>query len=426
MSASSKTTIRDTTPRAVVVLGAGQAAVSAIATLRQSGYEGSITLVGEEPFLPYQRPPLSKAYLKGELAEERLYFKPSSWYRDNDIELLLSTRANDIDRAARQVALEHGGYLDYDALVIATGSRARKLNLPGVGLDNVFDLRSLTDVERIRPKMIDGLDVVVVGAGYIGLEAAAVARKMGLNVTVLEYAPRALSRVTSRLVSEFYEKEHRSQGVDIRPGSRLEELVGENGRVSGARMRDGSVLHADVVLVGIGIVPNEELASASGLQCDNGIVVDRDARTGDPNIYAAGDCSNRPLVHYGRHGRLESVHNAIEQGKLAAAAILGKPRPVEDCPWFWSDQYDIKLQIAGLSAGFDEFVVRSDPGSRRFAVFYLKDSKLIAADAVNAPQEFVSSKRLIVSRPEVDRAALADPTVPMKQLSLGPGSPPQQ
>ena len=403
----------------IVVIGGGQAAASAIMALRQWAFDGDITLIGAEPFPPYQRPPLSKAYMKGELAEERLFIKHAPWYEDQRVELALATAATAIDRETKRVEIEHGGHFDYDDLIIATGSRARKLPIPGIELDNVFDLRTLSDVERIKPTLLDGNRMIIVGAGYIGLEAASAARQMGMNVTVLEYASRVLARVTSPPVSEFFESEHRSQGVDIRTDVRLERLVAENGRLLGAELADGTLIPANVVLIGVGILPNDELADDAGIDCDDGILVDRDARTNDPRIYAAGDCTRRPLVHYDRSERLESVHNAIEQGKLAAACILGRARPIEDCPWFWSDQYDLKLQIAGLSAGYDELVLRGEPDARRFAVFYLKNGKLLATDAINSPAEFIMAKKLILSGTDVDAGVLADTSIAMKDIAAG-------
>jgi 3-phenylpropionate/trans-cinnamate dioxygenase ferredoxin reductase subunit len=400
----------------IVIIGGGQAAAQACASLRLYGYAGKITLVGDEAALPYQRPPLSKAYMKGEMAEERLYFKPESWYEDQGIDVVLSTRATAIDRANRVVEIEHGGTLPYDAVIIATGARPRPLPLKGADLDDVFDLRDLSDVERIRPRMMAGQRLVIVGAGYIGLEAAAVARTMGLDVTVLEMADRVLARVTSPVMSAFFEGEHSAQGVKIRTGARLASLSGD-GSVRAAVLDDGTEILADTVLVGIGILPNVEIASDAGIACSNGILVDRDARTNDKRIFAAGDCTKRPLVHYGRQGRLESVHNAIEQGKLAAAAIMGKPRPNEDCPWFWSDQYDLKLQIAGLSTDYDEIVVRGDPTERKFAAFYLRGGKLIAVDAVNSPPEFLASKKLIMSGASVAPETLRNTSVSMKEIA---------
>ena len=401
----------------IVIVGAGQAAAQACASLRLFGYEGDITLIGEEAALPYQRPPLSKAYMKGELAEERLYFKPESWYQDQNIDTLLSVRATQIDRSTKTVELEHGGSVSYDALIIATGSRPRALPVQGADLDGVFDLRDLADVERIRPRMIEGQKLVIVGAGYIGLEAAAVARQMGLDVTVLEMESRVLARVTSPVMSEFFEAEHTRQGVSVRTEARLSSLVGADGKVTTAVLADGTELEADIVLVGIGILPNVELAEGAGVACSNGILTDRDARTNDPRVFAAGDCAARQLVHYGRKGRLESVHNAIEQGKLAAAAIMGKPRPTEDCPWFWSDQYDLKLQIAGLSQGYDETVVRGDIDARKFAVFYLQNGKLIAVDAINSPPEFLASKKLIMSGARLAPETLSDTSQSMKEIA---------
>lgn len=400
----------------IVIVGAGQAAAQACASLRQFGYEGSLTVLGDEPALPYQRPPLSKAYMKGELAEERLYFKPQDWYDGQSIEVLCSTRVTGIDRSARTISTDDGKTLGYDALIMATGSRPRALPIPGAELANVFDLRDLADVEAIRPHIQDGRSLVIVGAGYIGLEAAAVARQLGLNVTVLEMADRVLARVTSPVMSKFFEDEHTRQGVDIRTGARLAELRGA-GSVQAAVLSDGTEIPADIVLVGIGILPNEELASDAGIACKNGIIVDRDARTNDPHVFAAGDCARRPLVHYGREGRLESVHNAIEQGKLAAAAIMGKPRPLEDCPWFWSDQYDLKLQIAGLSEGYDEIVVRGDPDERKFAVFYLLNGKLIGVDAINSAPEFIVAKKLIMSGASLAPETLGDTSISMKEIA---------
>lgn len=401
----------------IVIIGGGQAAAQACASLRLFGFEGDITLIGEEAALPYQRPPLSKAYMKGELAEERLYFKPESWYQDQNIDTMLSVRATRIDRSAQTVELEHGGSVSYDALIIATGSRPRALPVEGADLDGVFDLRDLADVERIRPRMIAGQKLVIVGAGYIGLEAAAVARQMGLEVTVLEMESRVLARVTSPIMSAFFEAEHGRQGVNVRTETRLSALAGSEGKVTKAVLSDGTELAADMVLVGIGILPNVELAEEAGIACSNGILTDRDARTNDPRVFAAGDCAARLLVHYGRKGRLESVHNAIEQGKLAAAAIMGKPRPAEDCPWFWSDQYDLKLQIAGLSQDYDETVVRGDIDARKFAVFYLRNGKLIAVDAINSPPEFLASKKLIMAGASLAPATLSDTSQSMKEIA---------
>lgn len=403
--------------QSIVIIGGGQAGAQAIQSLRMGGYEGGLTLIGGEPNLPYQRPPLSKAYMKGEFEEPRLYFKGADWYGDNRVDLVLGDWGIAIDRSARTVALESGGTVSYDALILATGSRPRPLPVQGADLGHVYDLRSLSDVERIRPNMTNGRRLVIIGAGYIGLEAAAVARQMGLEVTVLEMANRVLARVTSPLMSEFYETEHRAQGVDIRTGAQLSHFTGEGDDVSAAVLKDGTEIRCDLALIGIGIIPNDDIAQEAGLPCDSGIIVDRDARTCDPRIFAAGDCARRPLVHYGRCGRLESVHNAIEQGKLAAAAILGKTRPVEDCPWFWSDQYDLKLQIAGLSHGYDDIIVRGDPAARKFAAFYVKSGRLIAVDAINSAPEFLASKKLIIAGAPVAPVDLQDTSISMKEIA---------
>lgn len=401
----------------VVVIGGGQAGAQAIASLRQWGFEGSICLIADERALPYQRPPLSKAYLKGDMDEDRLYFKPQAWYDDQCVDVLTGLSAVSIDRASRLVSLSNGGTVAYDALIIATGSRPRPLPVDGADLEGVFELRGLNHVQALMPETIAGKRIIIVGAGYIGLEAAAVASQLGLDVTVLEMEPRVLSRVTSPVMSQFYTDLHERHGVTIRTGTRLDALIGKNGRVNTAKLADGTEIACDLVLVGIGILPNQELAADAGLACQNGILVDRDARTNDPRIFAAGDCTVRPLVHYGRTGRLESVHNAIEQGKLSAAAITGRPRPPEDTPWFWSDQYDVKLQIAGLSQGHDQVVLRGSPESASFAAFYLASGRLIAVDAVNAAPEFLASKKLIMSGASLAPTDLQDTSVSMKDIA---------
>ncbi|MAK61182.1 MAG: pyridine nucleotide-disulfide oxidoreductase [Ponticaulis sp.] len=400
----------------VVVIGAGQAGGQAAVSLRQFGYEGQIHLVGEEAAPPYQRPPLSKDYLKGKLERERLFLKPRQFYEDSKIDLKTGVKVTGIDRHTRTVSLSQGEDLSYDKLIFATGSRARQLPTPGADLQNVFDLRTLDDIGQLKPAMQMGNKLLIVGAGYIGLEAAAVAREFDLEVTVLEMADRVLARVTSPVMSDFYQRLHESQGVSVRTNSMLKELVGRDGRVTYAVLSDGEKIDCDIVLVGIGILPNEELAADAGIACKSGILVDRDCRTNDPDVYAIGDCAHRPLVHYGRDGRLESVHNAIEQGKIAAAHIVGKDRPAEDVPWFWSDQYNIKLQIAGLSQGYDEVVVRGDPTSQSFAVFYFLAGKLISVDAVNAPPEFLSAKRLIAANAKISPENVADVSVSMKEI----------
>jgi 3-phenylpropionate/trans-cinnamate dioxygenase ferredoxin reductase subunit len=399
----------------VVIVGAGQAGAQTAFSLRQWGFDGSILLAGDEPFPPYERPPLSKDLLKRTLEEDRLFFRTASWYADNRVELRTGIAAASIDRENRQVVFDDGRQDAWDALVLATGSRPRRLAAPGAALEGVFELRTIADARRISGAMRPGSRMVVVGAGYIGLEVAAVARTLGLEVTVLEAMDRVLARVAGPVVSEFFEREHRARGVDLRCGSLLAGFDGDE-RLRAARLADGTRVECDLAVVGVGIVPCDELARGCGIECDDGIIVDRDARTSDPFVFAAGDCTRRPLVHYARTGRLESVHNAIEQGKLVAAAILGRDRPVEDVPWFWSDQYDLKLQTAGLSQGCDTTVVRGNPDERKFAAFYLRDGVLIAVDAVGSPMEFMASRQLIACGARPDPAALADTGVSMKDI----------
>ncbi|WP_090063221.1 NAD(P)/FAD-dependent oxidoreductase [Celeribacter neptunius] len=406
------------TDQNILILGAGQAAGTAVASLRQFGHKGPITLIGDEPAPPYQRPPLSKAYFKGELPEERLFVKPLSFYETQNVTLRLGTSAKTLERANKTVTMEDGTSLSYDKLIIATGSRPRTLPVKGADLDGVLTLRSLADVEKLQVYATPGRRIVVIGAGYIGLEAAAVARQMGLEVTVLEASERVLARVTSPTISEFYQTVHRQNGVDIRVSARMEGLEGDGSHVTGVKMADGDIIPADVVLVGIGILPNQDLAEAAGLLCENGINTDAEARTNDPDIYAIGDCANREIVQYGYRGRLESVHNAIEMGKIAAASICGKPAPKLDAPWFWSDQYDLKLQTAGLLTGFDQAVVRGDMEAHKFSVWYLKGGRFLAVDAINVPGDFMAAKRLVGSGAILDPQELADVMSDLKSLVL--------
>jgi len=395
----------------VVVIGAGQAAASLIARLRKEGCEAPITLIGDEAVPPYQRPPLSKKYLLGEMALERLYLRPRSWYDEAGVTLRLGTRVTAIDRAARRVVTD-AGQIDYDTLVLATGSVPRALPREiGGALDGVHLVRNLADVDAMAPGIRSGARALIVGGGYIGLEAAAVAAARGMAVTLVEMAPRILSRVAAPETADYFRALHARHGVDIREGVGLERLLGE-GRVTGARLSDGSEIAADMVIVGIGIRPDTALAEAAGLEVDNGIAVDAEGRTSDPAIWAAGDCASFP--HGDARLRLESVPNAIDMAEAVAANIMGAATPYLPKPWFWSDQYDVKLQIAGLGAGYDRVVTR-DSG-QAFSVWYYKGDTLLAVDAMNDPRAYMVGKRLIEAGRSADPARVADPATDLKAL----------
>jgi len=399
----------------IVIIGAGQAALQAIDTLRRKGFAGELTLVGEEPWLPYQRPPLSKKFLSGALERERLLIRPATFFAEHRVQLLMGRRANSIEREGQTVHLDDGVVVRYNKLLLATGSRPRHISAPGANLDGVYLLRNIADVERIRGELVPGKRLVIVGAGYIGLEVAATAREIGIEVTVLEQAERVLSRVTCPQVSSFYEFEHASHGVRIACGSQVSELEGDaNGRVTAVSCDDGSSHPADVVLIGVGVTACDELAQAAGLECSNGIVVDQHCRTNDPHIYAAGDCTSHPNIHYGRRVRLESVDNAFEQGTSAALNLLGTPTPHAKLPWFWSDQYDLKMIIVGLSQGYDEVVLRGAVESRSFSACYLRQGELIAVDTINSPKDQMAARKLVSARARPDRLKLSEPAVPLK------------
>jgi 3-phenylpropionate/trans-cinnamate dioxygenase ferredoxin reductase subunit len=400
----------------LVIVGGGQAAAQAVQSLRQQNYAGAITLVSEEPHPPYQRPPLSKKYLAGELTRERLFLRPASFYADKGVTLELGRRVEELSLGARRVRLDDGRTLSYDRLLLATGSRVRRLEVPGAALDGVHYLRTLADADAIVASLRPGARVLLVGAGYIGLEVAAVVRGRGHEVTVLEAADRVMSRTVSPEVAAFYDARHRAAGVVLHYGAAVAALHGA-ANVTAAETPDGRSFACDAVVVGIGIVPNVELAAAAGLPCDNGIVVDEFARTADENVVAAGDCTNHPQPLLGRRVRLESVPNAVHQGKVAAGTLAGAPAAYSEVPWFWSDQYDLKLQIVGLSSGHDEVVLRGDPATRSFAAFYLEGGRLLAVDAVNSPREFAAGKKLVAARARISREVLADPAADLAALS---------
>ncbi|HZQ40171.1 MAG TPA: FAD-dependent oxidoreductase [Rhizomicrobium sp.] len=397
----------------IVIIGAGQAGVQAVQSLRAAGFQGRLTMVGDEAYPPYQRPPLSKAYLLGTFARERLFLKGDDFYREARCELLLNTRATAIDRTAKTVTLSDGRVLSYDKLLLTTGTRVRKLDCPGAGLKGIHYLRDIADVDGLQGAFKEGARIAVVGGGYIGLEVAAVGVKRGLDVTVFESANRLMPRTVSKPVSDFFAREHQKAGVKLKVNTQVAGFEGK-GRVE--TVRAGGVAHpADLVLVGIGVVPNDELAARAGLACSDGIMVDRNAMTSDPAIFAAGDCTR----HHGREGveiRLECVQNAIDQAKHAALAMMGNPKIYGEVPWFWSDQYDLKLQIAGLARSTDKIVVRGHPSARKFAVFHLRDGAVAAVEAVNAAPEYLAGKKLIAANARIAPEKLADTSIPMKQF----------
>ena len=397
----------------MVIIGAGHAAGQAAASLRQEKYEGPITIVGDEPHVPYQRPPLSKQYLSGEQEIDRVYLRPQKFYDDKDVKLILNTSATAIDRDAKTVSLDNGETLEYEKLIISTGSRPRILNIEGSDLGGIHYLRTIGDVDAIRAEMGDAKNLVIVGGGYIGLEVASVGVEAGLNVHVLEMEERILQRVTTPEMSEYYHNLHKGRGVNIHTQTGVTGFSGD-GRVAKVLCGDAGEFDADLVIVGIGIIPNVELAEAAGLEVDNGIVVNERCETSDPDIFSAGDCTNHPNPLLNRRLRLESVPNAMEQARVCASNMLGGDKTYASIPWFWSDQYELKLQMVGFSADGDQQVVRGNMAENQFAVFYLNDGKVVSADAVNSPKEFMICKQLVGKA--VDVEALADPESDLKAL----------
>ncbi len=396
----------------LIVIGAGQAAASLVAKARSLGFEGEITVIGEEVAPPYQRPPLSKAYLLGDMELERLYLRGASFYEENRISLKLGTRVEAIDRTEKTLRLENGESLSYDMLALTTGSVPNRLpNAIGGDLDGVYTMRTLADADTMAPEFAEGRRVLIVGGGYIGLEAAAVAAKKGLKVTLVEAADRILQRVAAPETSSYFRELHKSHGVDLREGCGLKTLIGDT-RVTGAELTDGTSLEVDFVIVGVGIRPGAGLAERAGLVIENGIAVDAQGRTSDPAIWAAGDCASFPFD--GQRLRLESVGNAIDMGELVAANIMGEGKAYTPKPWFWSDQYDVKLQIAGLSTGYDEIITRRDGEAVSF--WYYQGDTLLALDAMNDPRAYMVGKRLIEAGKSPAKAAVGDPGVALKDL----------
>src|SRR5882672_324631 len=397
----------------ILIIGGGQAGAQAIDTLRREGFEGRIVLVSEERELPYQRPPLSKKFLAGELAANRLPFRHQSFYDEHRIELKLGTRAIRLEPAARRVALSNGEEVAYDRLLLCLGAISRQLTCPGSELPGVHYLREISDVPGIQEGLKPGARTVIIGGGYIGLETAATARKMGCAVTVLEMADRVMNRVVASNVSEYFAHEHRTQGVKLVCNTRVVRLEGRS-RVERVVCADGSTHEADLLVVGVGAIANMQLAGDAGLSCENGIVVDEYCRTSDPAIYAAGDCTYHPSPRFEMRVRLESVDNAFEQAKTAALNMLGRPTVHDRVPWFWSDQFDNKLLIGGLSQGHEQQVTGGGAGARSFTVCYLKGGELLAVEAINHSKDYMAARKLIADRVRPDINKLADPLVALK------------
>jgi len=402
----------------ILIIGAGHAGGTAAALLRQYGHEGPVILAGEEAAPPYQRPPLSKAWLKGEADLEDLLLRPESFYAEHQIELRLGAIATAINAAEKTVDFADGTVETYDALILATGSTARKLPLPGADRPDLLELRTLADAEKLKAALAPGRRLAIVGGGYVGLEAAASARALGAEAVVIERMDRVLARVASKTLSTFFTAYHRARGVEILTGAEVSGFED-----AGVRLGDGRLIEADAILVGVGALACDALAGTAGLTCANGVVVDETARTSDPAIWAIGDVAFRPLPALGDlHHRLESVPNALEQAKQAAAAITGRNPPTPEIPWFWSDQYDLKLQIAGLPDGADRQVVRGlpdiDAEQPGFAVFHLKGDRIVCVEAINAPAEFMGGRQLIARGAPVDAVLLADTAVSMKAVAL--------
>ena len=399
-----------------VIVGASHAAAQVAPALRQQGWEGSITIIGNEYFLPYHRPPLSKDFLSGSKNIDNIMIRPPAIYQKSAIRFALGMTVESIDRNKKFLMLEDGHPVPYDKLVLTVGARVRKIDIPGTDLQGVFYLRDLNDVQQIKHFTGQEKKAVIVGGGYIGLETAASLRSLGMDVTVLEAMPRVLQRVTAPEVSEFYARIHQEEGVNIVTDTQVESIDGEKD-VEAVVCSDGTRFDADLVIIGVGVIPNTELAESAGLTVDNGIVVDEYARTSDPDVLAAGDCTSHWNPIYQRQIRLESVQNALDQATVAASSICGNLKAYSALPWFWSDQYDLKLQIAGLNQGYTDVVVRGDINSgRSFAAFYLKDDTILAVDAVNSPREFMLGKKLIINKTNVDVRKLRDENIALKEL----------
>ena len=400
----------------IVIIGAGHGGVQVAASLREEGFDGGIVLLSQDSALPYQRPPLSKAFLKAGVEGKEMPLRAERFYASKAIELRLGVTAMDVDRAAHRVVLASGDHLDYDHLVLATGASARPFSVPGADLDGVVSLRDLTDAQNLRTRLERARELLVVGAGFIGLELTAAAVSLGKRVRVVELGPRPLGRAVSAEISTFYRDSHAATGAELLFGAGIAAIEGADGRATGALLSDGRRVPADLVLVGVGVLANDDLARQIGLQCQDGILVDDHLVTSDPSISAIGDCARFPSHHAAQMARLESVQNAVDQAKCVARRLVGRPEAYRDLPWFWSDQGSLKLQIAGLSSGCDRWVSRGDPAAGAFTMFGFRDGQLRVVETVNRPADHMIARRLIASGATISPEQAADPEFDLKSV----------
>ena len=401
----------------IVVIGSGQAAIQAVMSLKRNEFTGSIKVIGEEDHLPYQRPPLSKDFLLEEYKPERVSLKKKEFYEENGVDLILGKRAESIDTILKEITLSDENKIRYNQLIIATGSRVRKLNVPGSDKKGIYYLRDLDDANALKQRLKKNKKMVIVGAGYIGLEVASVAASLGVEVTVIEMANRVMNRTVDPIISSYYQKLHESNGVKIHLDNGLKAFEGGDS-VNAVLCSDGLMLEADLVVIGAGVLPNQEIAIEAGLECNNGIMVNEFGETSTAHVYACGDCTNHPNKGLNTRLRLESVHNAMEQSKTVANTIMGNKEPYDQVPWFWSDQYDHKLQLVGISGDHDEVVMRGLESEQKFLLFYLKNSELIAVNAINSSKEFLICRKLVANKVKISSDVIKDQSVNLNDLLL--------
>ena len=401
----------------IVVIGSGQAAIQTVMSLKRNEFIGSIKVIGEEDHLPYQRPPLSKDFLLEEYKPERVSLKKKEFYEENGVDLILGKRAESIDTILKEITLSDENRIRYDQLIIATGSRVRKLNVPGSDKKGIYYLRDLDDANALKQRLKKNKKMVIVGAGYIGLEVASVAASLGVEVTVIEMANRVMNRTVDPMISSYYQKLHESHGVKIHLDNGLKAFEGDDS-VNAVLCSDGLILEADLVVIGAGVLPNQEIAIEAGLECNNGIMVNEFGETSTAHVYACGDCTNHPNKGLNTRLRLESVHNAMEQSKTVANTIMGNKEPYDQVPWFWSDQYDHKLQLVGISGDHDEVVMRGLESEQKFLLFYLKNSELIAVNAINSSKEFLICRKLVANKVKISSDVIKDQSVNLNDLLL--------